>query len=538
MSRGQVKDICVVQLARFGDFLQTTPLLAALKKAHPKARLNVVVNTTQAELAWANPDVDEVAAVNVARLEAAANNPGRRLSDRINSLHDVLSPLMDRPCDLAINLNTSGLAALVAELIPATDRRGAVLGQDRKRLIPAPWAGFIMSLMANRRLIRFNLVDLLASYADVTERVSDGLVYPLADEDIDQGRELLGPIGAGPCIGFQMGSRHESRQWPVERFATLASLLIKERGATIYLLGMQSEAGLGQAMQAALVELNQNAGRNVVNLMGRTSIRDLGGVLKGLDLLVTSDTGTMHLAAAVRTRILALFIGPAFCHETGPYGRGHIIMQTVTPCSPCIEGQAPCEGDHWCRQLIRPNDAARLAGWILDGDGSVPDIAPGPMVHVLQSAFDDWGVVYEPVITGPLTGTEVMALAYREAGRRYIRPGYRPDFFQAAEKIARLGLESVSRISELLSALGQAGYSSFRQLGRDPDLEPLARMLPGIMAERPDAARLLLSDVRSVLEEATQPGSMGHLDKKDEHGLPSGTKMASDILSRSGEARR
>ena len=188
--------ILVIQLARFGDFLQTTPLLAALKAGGPHVRLSLMVNTSQAALAKNNPDVDEVLSADLSGWEKTARSD-ISFVDKVSELAREIQGIRPREFDLVINLNTSRLAALLAGLIRAGERRGPGLGPDRRELTAAPWADLIMSLMTRRRLIRFNLVDLLASYA-AGPRVSSSLTYPVRPQALGQAGDVL--PGKGPAL--------------------------------------------------------------------------------------------------------------------------------------------------------------------------------------------------------------------------------------------------------------------------------------------------------------------------------------------------
>ena len=77
-----------------------------------------------------------------------------------------------------------------------------------------------------------------------------------------------------------------------------------------------------------------------VNLAGRTSLAELAGVLKAARLAVTTDTGAMHLAAALGTKVAALF-GPTAPWRTGPFGEGHQILRLGLTCSPCFKRRCP-----------------------------------------------------------------------------------------------------------------------------------------------------------------------------------------------------
>jgi ADP-heptose:LPS heptosyltransferase len=411
----------VIQLARFGDFLQTTPLLAALKAGRPHARLSLLVNSSQAALAKNNPDVDEILTADLSGWEKTVKSNMSYVA-KIAGLAREVQGIRPRDFDLVINLNTSRLAALLAGLFRTKERRGPGLGTDRHELTAAPWADLIMNLMTRRRLIRFNLVDLLASYA-AGPRVSSSLTHPIRPQALGQARDVLPPRGLGPLIGFQLGSRHVSRQWPPDYYARLIWELMEKFQARPVLLGLESEKPLGAEVKTRLRDIRADAPDRVVDLMGRTSLETLGGVVSCLDLLVGGDTGTMHLAAAAGTKILALFIGPAWCHETGPYGAGHVILQTDKPCSPCTEGQTGC-GDHPCRRLIDPDTAFRAAAALLNNDVSGLGSIGRDEVRPFISELDSFGVVFRPLNRPALSAEEALALALREAGREYIRPGY------------------------------------------------------------------------------------------------------------------
>ena len=508
MKHGGAKTILAAQLARFGDFLQSTPLLAALKDKHPGARLTVLVDAGQADLARTNPDIEEVWSVDLNKLRALARSRSN-LSDILHRTQSELSFLSGRSFDLVINLNTSRTAALLCALIPGEKRLGPALAADRSSIETAPWTGFIMNLMKHRPMIRFNLVDLLTCYAGLEKRPSDALIYRVGLQARARARELIGPRPDGPLIGFQMGSKHLSRQWPPENFALLARDLISEHGAGIVLLGAETEIPLGRTMKEELARIHPFP-HQVIDLMGRTTIEDLGGVLAGLDLLATTDTGTMHLAAAVKTPILALFMGPALCHETGPYGSGHLIFQATTECSPCSEGRSTCR-DFWCRRLITPEMVLKAASFMLDpGAGSRPEhIKSSSRVRLLISRLDDFGVVYQPLVPWPAGRTDILALACREAGRFYLRSGYRPD-----EKILESELAGYlapvdsgpRRLANTLSELeNKLNNGRAVQWPGDPDLS----FLPGLLTdlarrESPEIAGKFMRDLARTANYAVE----------------------------------
>ena len=467
----QAEHILVIQLAKLGDYLQTTPLLSALKAQSPTSRLTVLCAPNMVDSAHRTPGVDHVIQFDLAELAKAFKRKNLRLSDRISILRDACAPLAGLRFDRTINLNTSRIAALLSEMVQSKRKDGPTLARDRQSLHFPEWAEFIMKIMTRRRLNRFNLVDLYLTYADAVP-TSPRMIYSVERADLDAAKHLLGNERTHRLIGFQLGSRHQDRQWPVKRFAELGRRLLEDRDVELVLLGTDNEKPLGKEFRARLADDAGKASR-VRNLMGKTSLPELAGVLTNLDLLITTDTGTMHLAAAVETPILALFMGPALVHETGPYGPGHTIIQVNTRCSPCTEGKSRCPALA-CRDLLNADPAADVAEWILQGRLSRFGLknATNSCIQVWTSEMDGFGVTYHPLVPWPLDRETISAMALRERGRRILRPGYRTDRQDLAKELSRY-LSPADDISDALAALEKIADPAVRGLIPQKPLPPL-----------------------------------------------------------------
>ena len=103
-------------------------------------------------------------------------------------------------------------------------------------------------------------------------------------------------------------------------------------------------------------------------LLGRTSPAVLAAYLQNLDLLITNDTGPMHLAAAMGTPCLALFLASARVQDTGPVGTGHVILEPRLDCHPC---PAPCPQPR-CHQAITPDAVSWFAQELLNRETPAP----------------------------------------------------------------------------------------------------------------------------------------------------------------------
>jgi ADP-heptose:LPS heptosyltransferase len=404
----------VIQLARLGDFLQTTPLLAAL------GRPDVLVTPAQAPLARASRHAGRVLVAEPARLEEAAAGPGpRRL--RLARLTGLVAPLAAHPVEEVLNLNLSPLCAALAAAWPGARVRGWRRGEDG-RLRGESWMPFMLGLVADRRLTRLHLCDVLASYAGPQGPPLTRLDHQVSDEARRRAGELA-PAGR-PLVALQLGANHDLRRWPVESFAGLARGLAAE-GARLVLVGSARERVLARRLARELGP----AGEAVRDLMGRTDLAALGAVLARADLVVSADTGTLHLATAVGAPALALYMGPAQAHETGPYGAGHLVLQARDRCGPCQEDRPACGGEAPCRRLITPRAALAAATALLAGQGPAAAAAGLELpagVEPLAGVLDGFGQRYQALAPAPLELAAGLALALREAGRVLLRPAYAP----------------------------------------------------------------------------------------------------------------
>ena len=148
----------------------------------------------------------------------------------------------------------------------------------------------------------------------------------------------------GPVVGFAPGAAYgHAKRWPPRRVAELVARLAKERDASCVLLGAADDRDAGRAIESALPH-----DVRLVNLIGRTDLRLLIGVLARCHAFVANDSGAMHLAAAVGLPVTAIF-GPTDERVTAPLGDHDVMLQQVF-CRPCMLRDCPI--DHRCMKGI------------------------------------------------------------------------------------------------------------------------------------------------------------------------------------------
>ena len=171
---------------------------------------------------------------------------------------------------------------------------------------------------------------------------------------------------AGRIVGLFPGANGPARRWPADRFGRLAGRLGRS-GATLLVLG-------GPGDEETTAKVSGAAGDAAFDLGGRTSLTELAGALRSCDLLVTNDTGPMHLAAALGRPVLALE-GPADLRQTRPLGsRSRVVGRFDLPCVPCVKNACPRRGAGYvlpdakreCMHLIEVDDVEAEAREMLN----------------------------------------------------------------------------------------------------------------------------------------------------------------------------
>jgi heptosyltransferase-2 len=194
-------------------------------------------------------------------------------------------------------------------------------------------------------------------YQKILEPLGKAGGYPsprifLREEDrkwADQTLKELGIPDGRLLIGMNPGATYGlAKCWHPARFGQLGKKLSWEHKATFLLFGTKAEAPI-------VKEILDHMGPAGIDLTGKTQLLQLAALLERCGLLVTNDTGTMHVATAVGTPVVAVF-GSTDPVTTGPWGEGHTVVRREVPCSPCLK--RVCPTDHQCMELITVEEVA------------------------------------------------------------------------------------------------------------------------------------------------------------------------------------
>lgn len=386
----------VVQLARFGDLVQTKRLILSLA-AVPGAEVHLCLDRSLEGLARL---VYPGLALHPLTAHAAGTPPGEHAARILVDNRRVFAELASLSFTTVYNLNFSGLNFALAGLFDPSRVRGYGLRNGQR--IKGAWPSLAFRRSWDRHTA-MNLTDFWAAFHR-EGMVPAGTVNPLAEP-------------RGPGLGVALAGRNARRSLPPEVLAPAVAALWERTGrGPITLLGSGAEKPLGVRLTGLLPP---RAARTVRNLAGATDWAGLAQEVSGLAMLLTPDTGVMHLAAHLGVPVTACFLSSAWCHETGPYGLGHTVWQAARPCAPCLES-APCGQDLAC---LRPFADPGFVRALATGD---PARAPEGLLG-LSTGFDDLGAVCTPLAgqdshQGPRRAVRAFLCKHLDAGNCHRRP--------------------------------------------------------------------------------------------------------------------
>jgi heptosyltransferase-1 len=334
INKDKIHKILVIRTDRMGDALLNIPAIRALKQSF-HAFITALVKPDIKDLFVGIKEIDEI-------ITFDENQWNQNILTRLNLLQKIYKGNFD----LAVVLNPTKRFHILTYLAGIPWR----LGYDRK------WSFFLTHKIKDKKFegqkheIEYNL-DLVRSIkADTDEK---HISIELEDQQVQYVKTLLFQHGIAErdlIIAVHVHSSNPAKCWPQDNFAYVADELYLRFSAKVVLIGGEQERNLS-------TELISLAKYPIINLVGKLTLRQLAAFFQRCALLISNDSGPVHIAAAVGTPTIVIFgrnipgVGPK---RWGPWGNRHIILHKNLGCNPCLDRN--CLYSFKCLSSITPDE--------------------------------------------------------------------------------------------------------------------------------------------------------------------------------------
>ena len=321
------KKIIVTFLMHLGDLVLTTPFIHALRKAAPTADITYLVDEKLKDVVLHNPYIDHVWTI---------DKKGR--DNHLRALWVMGQKITDGKFDVLINLHPNERCSFIDAVARVPVKVGASHFLFRGFFDPC--------IKLDRTLHAADMYLDVLTRLGVTHLEHRGLeVFP-GKADCQKAEAFWQGAGLSPetgLVGFNIGSAVETKRWAPERFAAVADPLKEEGYETVFFGGPMDR----EMVEAAISKMKTKP----LVATGKFSIGELAAAMSRCQLIITNDSGPMHVAISQKVPIVAMY-GPSHPDLYGPYTKDAIIVKAIPPCDGCRSGMKHhCEDMRCMRQL-------------------------------------------------------------------------------------------------------------------------------------------------------------------------------------------
>lgn len=312
--------IAIVRLSSVGDVLHCTPVARAIKKAAPSCRITWIVGSVSADVLAGNRYIDEVYIWSREHWEKLMRN--YRFGEALAYWQKLRDDLDERSFDTAIDIHGIFISGLV---MLATGAKRKIGLQNTREL-----NSLFVTEKASRPPEGPHVIQRYLSVLNNLQVTPDGYNMDLmltqdAAQFADTLLANLGYDSSRPMVALSPKTTWATKNWPPEYFAAAARSLSPH--AQLLLCG-------GPGDTATAEEIIRQAKVPFINTVGKTRLHELAALLARSDVLLTGDTGPLHMAVALGIPTVSVF-GPTSPAVYGPLTSGHTVLQSVLDCGPC-----------------------------------------------------------------------------------------------------------------------------------------------------------------------------------------------------------
>ena len=319
-----MQDICLLRLSAIGDTTHVLPVIATIRKRYPQARITWIIGTLEYKLMQGLPDVEFI---------VFNKSSGFKELIRIRKL------LRNKRFDVLLHMQLSFRANLVAMMVRAKRK----IGFDKQR------SKELHSLAIHERIPfkdRLHVLDGFMQFAEALGADEPQYQWPVALSDADHAfAQSL--VNHRPAVIISHSSSHALRNWQADRYAAVADYLVEKYQAQVFLCGgpADKEKQLGAEIKALCQQ-------PVVDLTGQDTLKQLMAMMQAVDLVISPDSGPLHMAGAAGTPVIGLHGGSNY-QRSGSYQFQNLVVDVYPEACEEIYGK-PVTSLKWGIKAERP----------------------------------------------------------------------------------------------------------------------------------------------------------------------------------------
>jgi 3-deoxy-D-manno-octulosonic-acid transferase/heptosyltransferase-1 len=324
LKKGGPNSILIVKLSAIGDVVHTLPLLEVLRKNFPSARIDWVVEEEAGQLIEGHEGIDHV----IISHRKSWQKRLLKLREQSAALKEIvrfLKELRSHEYDLVIDLHGLFKSGILTGISRGKRKMGFTGGREGSSLFLTEKPYYVdYDQHALDRYLKG------ADYLKCSKDSWKGKI-PISRSDKETVDTFIREYGLKDekFLAINPMARWETKLWEPSKFSMLADRVQKELCCKVIFTGSKQDRG-------SIDKIIHGMSKKPINLTGRTSLKELAYLYSKCALLITTDTGPMHIAAAMGCPVVALF-GPTAPWRTGPYGKVHRVIRDETECSPCFK---------------------------------------------------------------------------------------------------------------------------------------------------------------------------------------------------------
>jgi len=339
------KKILVINLMYIGDLLFLTPLLRSLRKSFPADHIAMLADEKNIAVIKYNPNLSEIIAIDKKGYHNKLLNYLRLIAD-----------IRKQKFDLVLNLHANERASVIAAFSGAKK----IVGFSTKGL-----GTFFDHVVKERRDI--HQVD---AYLEVLQSIDHAIVdnqglEMWVDQETDKKTKNMWHkafrFPSEQIIGINTGGSWPTKRWTQKGFAELADRLIEAGRRVVFFGGPMDKDDVSDIIK---LMKHQNH-ENLVIFTGKTTLLEMAALVKKCKVLVTGDSGPMHIAVSQQVPVVAIF-GPSDANRYAPYRQEGNVITFGCPCQPC--GQHICEIGHICMEKVTVDAVLDKLNHLINGN--------------------------------------------------------------------------------------------------------------------------------------------------------------------------